>query len=220
MTRRGRRKDASRPLLPTLHGQYLAARALRSRTLEALARVHAINLIRIVVVLFSHGFHAAPRPRAPARPDFLQLGAVAGLLRGAHRLEAALGLLLVLERVVDDFLLGVGFGAGARGVAVCTVVVGVGAFPASGLAAHLFHEGFGLGGVLALLADGGTVLVEEEGEGETGEGEEGRDGRSPVDSEVVVHLGGELYEVSDCSVWYECMLENLQEGRRHRRRIG
>lgn len=167
-------------------------RALRPRPPKTLPRIHPIDLIRIPIILLLDRPHTPPRPITPSRRHLLQLPTITRLIRRAHRLEASLGLLLVFERVVDDFLLGGGLSAGERGVGVGggAAVLGLGA--GGGLEADLLHEGFGLGGVFALFADGGAVFVEEEGEGETGEGEEGGDGRGPVDAEGSVHLGGEL----------------------------
>jgi hypothetical protein len=61
---------------------------------------------------------------------------------------------------------------------------------------ELAHEGSGLSSELALLTNGSTVLVEEEREGNTGQGKECGDRRGPVDAKVLVHVAGEERESS------------------------
>jgi hypothetical protein len=167
------------------------AQPATAAVLEALAGVDAVEIEGVAIV--------APGPCRTLGPA----------LSRADRCEAlATGLILV--RIVKSFLFD---GLAALGVLLLgidlLVFFGVdGAGSCDGLCfvvirsvrgvVHLLlqflHESKRLCGVLALLADGGAVFVEEEWHGHAHESEEGGDGRGPVDSEVVVHLGREKRE--------------------------
>lgn len=198
-----------------------APRLLRA---EALVRVDAVNVVRVGVV------RHAPRAAVAAHARVgLRLGQlVAPALRLDRREAAGSGLvLLVVVAVVDGLGLALGLAlrlavvqgraAGVGGVAFLLLGLAVAAPDGRaavvavfflllllGLAAQLLEEGGGLGGVLAAGADGRAVLVEEEGEGNAGEGQEGGDRRGPVDSEVLVHVrreereGGTEEGAKDC----------------------
>lgn len=62
------------------------------------------------------------------------------------------------------------------------------------LGSHFRKNSRGFGGILALGTDPVTVLVEESGEGNASQSQEGRDGARPVDTQVLVHVGGEQWE--------------------------
>lgn len=56
---------------------------------------------------------------------------------------------------------------------------------------HLLEDTGSLCSILALHANLAPVLVEEEGKGDTGQGKEGWDGASPLDTEAIIHLSCE-----------------------------
>lgn len=128
---------------------------------KALPRVDPIDLIRIVVVLV-HRPHRSIRLRGscshstPSSPHFLK--SIVVLPTGLDLFEP--------RQVLVFFECFFGVDGGRVRAAIR---VGVRGLRMRGLAANAFHEGLGLRGVLALLADLCAIFVEEEGEGEAGE---------------------------------------------------
>ena len=167
------------------------AQPATAAVLEALAGVDAVKIEGVAIVApgscrtFGSALSRADRSEAFAA-GLVFVRVVEGLL--FDRL-ATLGVLLLCV----DLLVFFGVDRGGSCDGLCFVVVR-GVRGVVHLLLQFLHESKRLCGVLALLADGGAVLVEQERHGHTHQSKEGGDGRGPMNSEVVVHLSGKKRE--------------------------
>lgn len=149
---------------------------------EGLAGIDSVNIVGITVV---SGLAIQRSGRASRRNG---MGIAASALGGRQLLDIRIGLAVII-----------GHGRMRRGC-LGEIETGLLLILQVGRSLRLFldlaHKGVRLGGKLAALANSESVLVEQEWEGHAGECEKGGDRRGPVNTQVVIHVGGKERECS------------------------